>query len=172
MTTSKAPHLYDPITGETLLTAEEAAGYLNYHRVSIRRLVSQDVLKPYKRAGNTLLFLKAHLDRFKLTNAWAARKASVERPPVTPDEPPSNLEATVLLDLGLGTMFGHVYKTIKNFTWDQIPLMRAEANSKHGDIPLKIEIKSPDGGLWIVSYEPPTWLRRVFKKLKKGRKRE
>lgn len=167
MTASKAPHLYDPTTGETLLTAEEAAGYLNYHRVSIRRLVSQDMLKPYKRAGNTLLFLKADLDRFKLTNAWAARKASVERPQITPQEPPLNLEATVKLDLGLGSIFRKPLEPIKNFNWDQIPLIRAEVDSKHGNIPFEIEIKSPDGGLWTVSYDPPTWAQEVFKKLKK-----
>ncbi|MBI4524055.1 MAG: helix-turn-helix domain-containing protein [Deltaproteobacteria bacterium] len=165
-------HLYDPITGEKLLTAEEAAVYLDYHRVSIRRLVSQGVLRPYKRAGNTLLFLKADLDRFKLTNAWAARKASVEIPPVAPQKPPSNLEAAVKLDLGLGPIFGKALEPIKNFTWDQIPLIRAEVDSKHGNIPFEVEIKSPDGGLWIVSYEPPTWFERLAKNFKKKRSRE
>lgn len=172
MATSNLEHLYDPVTGEKLLTAEEAAVYLNYHRVSIRRLVSQGALKPYKRAGNALLFLKADLDRLKLTSAWAARKASIERPPVTPQEPPSNLEATVMVDLAFGPMFRHAEEQIQNFTWDQIPLIRAKVNSKYGDRSFEIKIESPDGSLWTVGYEPPTWLERVFKKLKKGRRRQ
>jgi hypothetical protein len=171
MKTLHHKNLYDPHAGTKLLTVKESAEHLNYHPFSIYRLVMQGVLKPYRKAGKTLLFLIEDLDRFRLSSSWAARKASVEKPPVPPHQPPSVLTAKIKIDFGLGLMFQSHFEPIENFTWDQIPLVRARVDSKYGNKPFNIEIKSPDGGLWTVSYEPPTWLEKLAKKLKKGLKK-
>ncbi|MBI2789814.1 MAG: helix-turn-helix domain-containing protein [Elusimicrobia bacterium] len=160
--------LYDSVTGGHLLTCTQVAEYLDYHVVSIRRLVGEGSLKPAEKAGKTLLFRREDLDRFRATSAWASRKASIERPLIPPQQPPDRLEATVKLDFGLGSVLRQPMEPILNFSWNQIPLIRAEIDSKYGNLPFEIEVKSPDGGLWSISYEPPTWVERMWKKLKKG----
>lgn len=163
-------NLYDPQTGARLLTVKEAAEYLNYHPFSIYRLVMQGVLTAHRRAGKTLLFIKEELDRFKLNNAWAAAKASLEKPSTPPEHAPPHLTADIKVYHGLGPMFPSYVESIENFTWEQIPLIRARVDSKYGNKPFDTQIKSPDGGIWTVSYEPPTWIEKLTKKLKKRAK--
>lgn len=168
MEAPKSSSLYDSSTGTQLLTCAQAAEYLDYHVVSIRRLVGEGTLKPAKKAGKTLLFQREDLDRFRATSAWASRKASIERPTTPYQQPPAQLEATVRLDFGLGSVLRQPMETIRNFSWDQVPLIRADIDSKYGNVPFEIAVKSPDGSLWSVSYEPPTWVEKIWKKLKKG----
>lgn len=168
METSKSATLYDPSTGTQLLTSNQAAEYLDYHVVSIRRLVGDGTLKPAKKAGKTLLFQREDLDRFRATSAWASRKAAIERPLNPPQQPPDRLEATIRLDFGLGSVLRQPMEPIMDFSWNQVPLIRAEIDNKYGNVPFEIEVKSPEGGLWSVSYEPPTWVERAWKKLKNG----
>ena len=163
--TQLAASLYDTTTGENLLSCVEAADYLNYHPASVRRLACEGTLKPEKRAGNALLFQRAALDRFKKTSAWAARKSALNMPESPPPELPPSLEASISLDLGFGAVFRETLAPIKNFTWSQLPILKAEIDSKYGNLPFDVEVKSPDGGIWSVAYEPPTWLERVFKKI-------
>jgi excisionase family DNA binding protein len=160
-------HLYDPDTGAKLLTVREAAEYLSYHPFSLYRLVMQGALKPHRKAGRSLLFLKEELDRFKLTNAWAARKASLEKPSDRPEEPTPDLTADVEFDGIVLPVLSHKVESIAHFTWDKIPLIRAMVDRKYGDRRFAIKVKSPDGGLWTVSYEPPTWIEKIKRKLKK-----
>ncbi len=160
-------HLYDPQTGSRLLTIKESAVYLGYHLFSVYRLVAQGVLTPYKKAGRTLLFLREEIDRFKVSNAWAAQKASIEKLPTAPEKPVSGLTAEVTVKATLMPAMAIYSRTIENFTWDQIPLIRADIDDELGNKPFNIEIKSPDGSRWSVSYDPPTWLEKGLKKIKK-----
>ena len=171
MPSARTTPLYDPSSGAKLLTAEEAADYLNYHVVSIHRLVGTGSLKSHRRTGRSLLFQKEDLDRFRLTSDWAARKASMPKPQDPPEQPPSKLEAKVRLDFGLGSIFQEPLDAIKDFSWDHIPLIRAEIDHKYGNRPFSIEVKSPDGGLWSISYDPPTWLERTWKNLRGGKRK-
>ena len=77
---------YDHDTGTRLFTIQQAAEYLHYHPYSVYRLVVQKSLKPYRKAGRTLLFLKEELDRYRAGNAWASQKATFS----TLDLPPEN----------------------------------------------------------------------------------
>ncbi len=159
--------LYDPQTGSKLLTLKEAAVYLNYHNFSVYRLVSQGILKPQK-IGRTLLFLKADLDRYKVSNEWAARKASIEHEPEAAEtEQTLNIKATIKVDLGFGFLYGQD-ESIDNFSWQDIPLIRARLTEKYGDImkTFEITVNTPDGWIWHISIEPPTILEKLWKKLK------
>jgi excisionase family DNA binding protein len=64
----------DTDSGTKLLSSAEAAEYLGYHPVSIRRLVSRGDLRPHTKVGKSLLFLRAELDVFRMGNAWARNK--------------------------------------------------------------------------------------------------
>ena len=64
----------DTDSGTKLLSSAEAAEYLGYHPVSIRRLVSRGDLRPHTKVGKSLLFLPAELDLFRMGNAWARNK--------------------------------------------------------------------------------------------------
>lgn len=164
----KLAKLYDPETGSRLLTVPGSAKYLGYHEYSIYRLILKGALKPHRRTGRTLLFLKEELDRFKARSAWWARKSSSEPPKEDPPMLPSNLKATVIVNVGIKN-FPHpdIEEVIPNFTWEQIPLVHAQVQNKYGQRPSDIYIQGPDGGSWKVSYDPPSWAETAVKKWKK-----
>lgn len=159
--------LYDPQTGSKLLTLKEAAGYLNYHHFSVYRLVSQGVFKPQK-VGRTLLFLQADLDRYKVSNEWAARKASIEHDPKAAEaNQPLNMKATIKIDLGMGLLYGP--EAFKNdFSWQDVPLIRADLTERYGNKmkAFEIRVENPDGWTWSISIEPPTILEKLWNKIK------
>ncbi len=159
--------LYDPTIGSNLLTTAQAAEYLKFNIFSIRRLASQKALKSYNNAGKkALLFRREDLDRYRLQNAWARKKAGIEKPTEQPaPPPPATLEAEIHVDLGFGIGFMHHFGTRKDFSWEQIPLIKAEIDNKHGGRPFTIGVESPDGGSWLIEYNPPPLLQRLFKKL-------
>lgn len=161
--------LFDPQTGSRMMTLQESADYLNYHPISLFRPMKEGILKPRSRAGKTLLFMQEDLDRFRLTSTWAARKSTIKKPLETPEKPVAKLEAAI--SLNMGSSYDHCLDPIKNFTWDQVPLIRARINNKYGNIPFDIEVKSPDGGLWSVEYQPPTWIEKLGKTVAKFFKR-
>ena len=171
MKPGKSDNFYDHETGSRLLTAKEVARYLKYHRYSVYRLIVQGQLCPRRKAGKTLLFLKEDLDRYKATNAWAARKAHAavlheEIPP-----PPARLTAKVSISLGFDLLQQET-ETVAAFTWDQIPLIHARTQERYGERPSTITVNGPDGGTWRVTYEPPTWLARAKHVYRKFKKRE
>lgn len=162
---AKKPDIfYDYDTGSRLFTAKQAAAYLHYHPVSIARLVMQGALRPYRRAGRTLLFLKEELDRYQARNAWAARKMSMEPLTEVPPLPPSALTATVSVNLGFELLWKEVER-VPEFRWEQIPLLRARCQEQYSERPTRIEVHGPDGGTWTITYEPPTWVSRMVKTL-------
>ena len=151
MKPSQVINLFDSMTGAKLLTANEAATYLQYHPVSIRRLVSRKDLRPHTRAGKTLLFLREELERFKMENPWASRKAKIRifpNPPPTP-YPNKVMQAVVTLK---SRGKERAFSRIKVFHWEDIPLIRSRIDQKHGNVPFRISIQSPDGAGWELSY--------------------
>lgn len=162
--TSRA--LYDPDTGARLLTCKEAADYLDYHTFSIYRLLLQGDLRAHRRLGRSRLFLREELDRYKLSNKWAARKASIAAPVDRPQVPPAQLQATVHVDLG-NPLLLHESGVIEQFAWDQVPRIHARSQEQYGQRPAEIRIQGPDGGTWRVTYEPPTWLEQMKQKVRK-----
>jgi excisionase family DNA binding protein len=161
---------YDHQTGSRLFTAKQAAAYLNYHPVSIARLVMQGTLRPYRRAGRTLLFLKEALDQYQARNAWAARKMSMEPLAEAPPLPPTALTATVSVNLGFELLWQEVER-VPDFRWEQIPLLRARSQEQYGERPTKLVVQGPDGGTWTITYEPPTWISRMLKTFTKRKDR-
>jgi excisionase family DNA binding protein len=157
--------LYDHESGSRLYTVKAAAAYLGYHRHSVYRLLLQGDLRPHRQAGKTYLFLKEDLDRYRHSNAWAARKAALQPLPTPPPRPP-DLTARVWVNFGFDLLSKEV-DVIRPFTWEQIPLIHARVQDVYGSRPSKIEISGPDGGSWSVTYEPPTWLSSVMGTLKR-----
>lgn len=160
--------LYDPQTGSKLLTLKEAAKYLDYHPYSVYRLVSQGVLKPQKIGGKNHLFLPEELDRYKLNNEWAARKAAIKHESEAVEtKQPLNMKATINIDLGQGFLYGHSAAK-EDFSWQDVPLIRAELTEKYGSMmkAFEITVNNPDGWIWHISIEPPTILEKLWKKIK------
>jgi excisionase family DNA binding protein len=173
---SQKPHrtLYDPRTGSMLLTLKEAAKYLDYHPFSVYKLVSQGVLKPQKIDGRTLVFLQEELDRYRSSNAWAARKASIAHQPEAAQENlPSTMTAAVMVDLGLGPVFPE-NEQVEDFSWELLPLIRADLNERYGKKmkTFQITVNSPDGWKWHIRLEPPTLIEKLGKKLRNLSKRK
>ncbi len=165
MKKSESSPLYHPATGSQLLTTAEAAAYLNYHVVSVSRLVQKGVLKPFCSAGKTLLFQRNDLDRFRLTSRWAARKTGVETASVPAPGRAGGLRAQVKVDFGTAPFYEHPVRTIDDFTWEMIPRIRADVDNKYGARCFRIEVESPDGSTWSVEHAPPAWLPRFLKGL-------
>lgn len=166
-------NLYDPQTGVKLLTLREAAEYLDYHPFSVYRLVNQGHLTPKKVGKKTLLFVQEELDRYKSSQAWTPRKGKASITPITEtqEELPSQLTASVSIDLGIGLFHGET-EEIKDFSWEQIPLIRADINHRYGRKikDFEINVKSPDGGTWFIKFKPPTIIERLVKRFfKKGK---
>lgn len=165
--------LYDPQTGSMLLTLKEAANYLAYNPFSVYRLVSQGVLRPQKIGGKTLVFFQEELDRYRVSNEWAARKASItHKPELSKKELPEKMTAVLSIDLGLGPMFPH-REEIEDFSWDKIPLIRADLTEKHkGKMKtLLITVNNPDGWTWNIQLLPPTVFEKLGHKIKNFLKR-
>jgi excisionase family DNA binding protein len=157
--------LYDPQTGTKLLTLKEAAKYLDYHPYSVYRLVSQGDLKPQRIGGKTLVFLQKELDRYRAGNEWAARKKSMATDPEAARiATPVKMTATVMADMGLGLTWGQA-EVLKDFTWEQIPLIRAKLTEKYGDKmkAFEITVKNPDGWTWRIGIEPPPLIEKLMK---------
>lgn len=151
-----------------MLDVKQAADYLDYNALSIHRLLKQNILRCHRMAGKTILILREDLDRYKRQNAWAARKAKLAMPEQTPPTPPECLEADVFVDLPLGVVALKL-DSIKEFSWDMIPQIRARIDHQHGNIPFDIAVASPDGGTWKVEYQPPSWLGKMIKRVRGGR---
>lgn len=134
--------MFDPDSGAMLLTAEEAARYLHYHPVSIRRLVLKGRLRPNYRVGRALLFLRDELDRFKRGGA-----------PLAPGSTPQGtMRATVSLrHKGKES----VLNRLETFRLEDVPGIRAQIRAKHGDVPFLISAESPDGSSYELSFHPP-----------------
>lgn len=163
---TKQVGVYDPEIGAKVLTVADAAKYLGYGEFSVRRLICKKKLNPYGKVGNKWMFLRDELDRFKSTNPWAARKADIQSVKELPPQPPKGLKAEVRLDLTFGSMLTVPLETIENFTWEQIPLIRARIHHTHGDVAFEINIQGPDGASWSIDYQPPTWFEKTWKRLK------
>ncbi len=130
--------MFDPDSGAMLLTAEEAARYLHYHPVSIRRLVLKGRLRPNYRVGRALLFLRDELDRFKRGGAALVPESA----------PQGTMRATVSLRRKGKES---VLSRLETFRWEDVPGIRA----KHGDAPFLISVESPDGSGYELSFHPP-----------------
>lgn len=149
----RADYLSDPLSGASLLTAGEAAHYLNYHPVSIRRLVSLGDLRPYKKVGRALLFMREEVERFKYASPWARGKAGVE-PRTGPAPLPStrqSLRAVVTVTAGGRA---RVFKRLKAFGWQDIPALRAQVDARHGRVPFCITVELPDGSGCELRFHP------------------
>ncbi|MET0517026.1 MAG: helix-turn-helix domain-containing protein, partial [Nitrospiraceae bacterium] len=158
MSKQKADHpFYDHDTGTRLFTIRQAAEYLHYHPYSVYRLVVQKSLKPYRKAGRTLLFLREELDRYRAGNAWASQKMSFRTLADAPKHLPPKMTATVYL-LGGFELLPNKIETLSSFSWEMIPLIHARIQEHYRKRPSKIEVLSPEGGTWTILYEPPTWL--------------
>jgi excisionase family DNA binding protein len=160
---------YDHSTGTRLFTIRQAAEYLHYHPYSVYRLVVQKSLKPYRKAGRTLLFLKEELDRYRAGNPWASQKATFSALVDAPKRLPAKMSATVYLSAGF-ELLPRKIETLSSFSWEMLPLIHARIQERYGKRPSKIEVLSPEGGTWTILYEPPTWLAQA-KELVKGRRR-
>ena len=160
---------YDHDTGTRLFTIRQAAEYLHYHPYSVYRLVVQKSLKPYRKAGRTLLFLREELDRYRAGNAWASQKASFSALANAPKRLPPKMSATVYLTGGFELLPQKV-DSLPSFSWEMIPLIHARIQEQYGRRPSTIEVLSPEGGTWTILYEPPTWLAKA-KELVEGRRR-
>jgi hypothetical protein len=128
----KTGAVFAPDSGAMLLTAEESARYLNYHPVSIRRLVGRGDLHPHSRVGRALLFMREELDRFKFGSAWAAKKSGVERsftPPIAASAQEGMRAVVVVRVKGKETVF----ERLKAFQWEDVASIRAKVRSKHGN---------------------------------------
>lgn len=160
---TKEGYLYDPGTGEELLTTKQAAEYLDYHYDYMRKIASEGKIKFHQLAGKTLLFKKKDL------NIYLAKiKDNTDNSREKTENLPENLKAEISIDQGTGHLWEHPYKEINDFKWEQLPLIKAEINSKFGkDLPFTIEIASPDGSSWEIRHNPPTWFEKLFKKGKK-----
>jgi excisionase family DNA binding protein len=130
---------YDHATGTRLFTIRQAAEYLHYHPYSVSRLVVQRSLKPYRKAGRTLLFLKEELDRYRAGNAWASQKASFSVLADAPKHLPPKLSASVYLTDGFA-LLPHRVESLPSFTWEMIPLIHARIQEQYGRRPSKIEV--------------------------------
>ncbi len=156
--------IYDPHSGSEMMTAEQSADYLGYHYASIRRLVREKALKPYTSIGKAFLFLKADIVRFQGNHPWAAGKAGREKQTNPSPEPPRKLEASVVVSRR-DKIFDGVWKTDPDFTWDKLPLIKADVNSAFGDQDFTVKVTSPDGGNWAIRYFPVSPLDTAIKKV-------
>ena len=147
---------------------------MDYHPFSIYKLVSQGVLHPQKVTGKTLVFSQEELDRYKASNRWAAWKEALREANRKPApkldfawaDPPfaekgsnitdelNTLTATVVVDFWGGSFKSR--GTIRPFTWEQIPLIRASLNEQYGTEikTIRITVKSPDGCKWHIRFKP------------------
>lgn len=165
---------YDSQTGAKLLTLKEAAKYLNYHPFSVYRLVSQGVLKPQRVGSKTLVFLQEDLDRYRESNEWAARKASIKHnPEAAKEDLPLTMTADVTVDLGFQPIWDKD-EHIDDFCWQEIPLIKADLDERYGEKVqgFSIKVKSPDGWKWHISAEPPTPIEKLVTKVKQSLKRK
>ena len=112
------------------------------------------------------MFLKTELERFKSSNAWAARKAEIMRIKDLPPPPPSQLSAKVRLELPLISPFSAPIETIDDFTWNELPHIRARIHQVHGDVAFVVEVSGPDGASWSIDYQPPTVFEKLWKRIK------
>lgn len=166
--------LYDSQTGAKLLTLKEAAKYLNYHPFSVYRLVSQGVLKPQRVGDRVLVFLEEDLDRYRASNEWAARKASIKHnPEAAKEDLPLTMTADVTVDLGFAPVWVKD-EHIDDFSWQEIPLIKADLDERYGKKVqgFSIKVESPDGWKWHISAEPPTPVEKLVKKVKQSLKRK
>lgn len=140
--TKAIARLVDSDRNEALLTTRDAASYLGYHYVSIRRLVHQKLLRPATRAGRTLLFLRSELDRYR------ARRASIgarhaDHLPNPPSRPPEfRMSATLARRVG-GRW--RIISRRSNFRWEDIPLLWRMQKGKEARRPFRICVQCSDG---------------------------
>ncbi|MBI3298288.1 MAG: helix-turn-helix domain-containing protein [Elusimicrobia bacterium] len=160
-----AKTLSDPLSGASLLTAGEAAHYLNYHPVSVRRLVGQGDLRPYKTVGRAHLFMREELDRFRYGSARAKGKAGVEplqAPPATPSMSPELKAVVTVMVKGRA----RVHKRLKAFHWEDIPALRAQVDSRYGRTTFCITIELPDGSGCELRFHPSAMEAEHYGKLR------
>jgi len=137
--------VYDCSGKHRLITLKEAARHLRMHPVSVRRLVSQGMLKPKYRVGKTVLLLKNDLGERRL---WGKKRL--------PEPPPwikNDVTASVSIkkrnqDKALR------WKKIKDFSWADIPLIQERLARKYRDVSFKIRIECFDGSSWELNYNP------------------
>lgn len=161
--------LYDPKTGVKLLTLKEAASYLDYHPFSVYRLVSQGILQPQKFGKKILLFSQEELDRYRVSNEWAARKAAITYDPEAAKEKPSQvMTATITIDAVVP--FLEKEETISDFSLDQLPLLKADLDRRYGKkfSGFTLKVTSPDGWKWSITLEPPTLIEKAAQKLRRS----
>lgn len=159
-------YLYDPKVGANLLTTEQVADCLGYNYASVRHIVSEGKLKSYRQIGGTLLFIEAAVKSYAINHP----KTGIDEFRDKTDKIPNGLEAKVAVDLGLGAAFKHAMEKVKDFTWEDIPRLKAKIKNKYGkDKPFTITVNSPDGCIWEIEHLPPTWIDDALKKLKRGK---
>lgn len=141
---NKIQTVFAPESGAKLLTVKDAAKYLKYDPVSIRRLVGRGDLQPHSRVGNSLLFLQEELERFRCASLWAQKKTKLRYLPNPPPLPTtdSELQAVVTVDVKQKTV---IFKRLNVFHWEDISAIRAQVDAKYGKKPFQITVKVPDG---------------------------
>lgn len=156
--------LADPESGAKLLSAAQAARYLDYHPVSIRRLVVRGDLKPHSKVGHAFLFQREELDRFKYSNAWASKKAGITFLPNPPPMPTTGraLRAVVTVTKGRKEK---LYKRLNVFHWEDIPSLRSQVDSKFGKVRFTITVQLPDGCGFELKFLPSLLEASQYEKL-------
>lgn len=157
--------LYDPITGERLMTVEGARVFLNYeNQDSIRRLACEDKIPSRKTADKILLFRKHDLEIYQKENRWAAAKAKLPRNAPVDEKFTTRLYAKIMVDFGTG--YETQWETDDSFSMEKSTEIRARLNSEYSkDLNFTINVKTPDGSSWTIIYRKPTWLENWWKKV-------
>jgi len=161
---NKIQTIFDPSSGVKLLTVKEAAKYLKYDPVSIRRLVGRNDLHPHSRMGNSLLFQQEELDRFKNTSLWAMKKSKVRflhNPPPAPSSR-KELRAVVTVDVKDKNI---VFKRLTIFHWEDVPAIRAQIDNKFGKNSFQITIEAPDGCGYEINFSTSSMEMEHYHKL-------
>ena len=115
--------------------------------------MSRGDLRPHTKVGRTLLFLREELDRFKYDNPWASKKAHVKAIPNPPPMPSTKQEMRAVVTV-LVERKERIFKRLPSFQWEDIPGIRAQVDSKFGNVTFFVTIESPDGCGYELSFHP------------------
>jgi excisionase family DNA binding protein len=158
---------YDPRIDSDIFTTEQAAEYLGFTYKYMRQVLCTENIPSYDSAGKTRLFLKAALDAYK------ARKSNDSELKAQVAARPDKLKAKVWVDIPLTKMLKHKQPELKDFTWEELPKLRARIKDEYGeDLDFTVKVSNPEGGNWDIRYHPASPLENTIKKVAEKFKRK
>lgn len=156
--------VYEKGTGVELFTSKEAARFLHYHPVAFRHLVSTGKIHAHSRTGNYPLFLREELEAYQHRNKWAGKKAKLKALPNPPPAPTGNKKMLAVVTASYKRK-EIVLEKLTDFTWEDMPAIRARVSSKLGKIPFQITLELPDGTGFTILFHTSSMEAEAYRKL-------